>query len=197
MESRVFHALAPIQEALNAYWHGVEPGWIQPSEALKVQTGAHAEGIAAALATLKARGHAAGTGKALVLGGGYAVDLRPLLEHFEQVHVVDLSNRALEALGADPRYANYRHRLRLTTMDLSGISPRWQERELDRINSCGENASSAEAMLPFLGGAADHLVPVPLEGSTYALVVSPLVTDVFSFGPATWALERTRTSSLE
>lgn len=188
IENRVAAGLSPIRGALNGYWYGLEAG-APRSPAYRAQERAHAEAIDAALKRLEERGLIPGTGRALVLAGAYGVDLQPLLRNFEKVHVVDLSDEALARAALDPRSLRYRDRLVLTQADISGIDPAYLAPEIERVAKLPPESSSADQMIPFFEGVADHLSPLPLEGS-FDLVVSPLATDVLPYGPATVAAKK-------
>jgi hypothetical protein len=200
VESRVPPQLAPIALALEAHWdflyQRAEPGVAADAPGVAFthrRTQAAAKAIDRALERLDERGHLPGTGSALVFGGGYEVDLGPLLERFAEVEVVDLAAAPLELVRR--KYADHPHRdrIRLVQADLSGIPPAHQAQELARIRAerAQGRAPDPQGMGTFFS-ELPPLEPLPFEAGKYALVVSPLLTEGLPYGPAVEAFESAR-----
>ncbi|MCA9792372.1 MAG: hypothetical protein KC910_11275, partial [Candidatus Eremiobacteraeota bacterium] len=157
------------------------------------QREATATGVSQALAQLQARGHEKGTGKVAVLGGGYEVDLKPLLEQFAEVHVVDLTDKpfaVVERQNADDPNLG---KLRFIQTDLSGVDPLVQGFEVERLRSERDQGHGLdpEGIKGYMGGLGE-MSPSVLESGAYKMVVAPVLTESMPYGPLVTDLEARR-----
>jgi hypothetical protein len=203
---RVAQALAPIQHALRSHWDFLyrradplhannEPG----VEFTLKRTSINGVGVQAGIAALESKGMKPESEKVVVFGGGYEVDLGPLLDRFKEVHVVDLCPEPL-ALAAR-KYATHPHRARLkmVTADLSGIPVAYQQKELSRAKSEIEanGVPSVDGIARWFAGMPKTLDAVPFDTAAYAMVVAPVLHESLPFGPAVAAFEQARVLQAE
>ncbi len=200
IESRVPLLLSPVATALGKHWDflysRVDPARPTP-DPNKVwcdrQREATSGGVDHALARLREKGHEKGTGKVAVLGGGYEVNLAPLLEEFAEVHVVDLSDRPFPVVERQNVNDPNRDRLKFIQTDLSGIDPIYQGVEIERLH--GERASgratSVDGLKAYFGNLPD-MVPSSLETGGYTMVVAPVLTEGMPYGALLTDIEARR-----
>jgi SAM-dependent methyltransferase len=199
IEKKFDPRLQGIADALTAHWdflyQRAEPGVSAETPGVQFtrkRTEATGAGVATAFDRLDQKGHVPGTGKALVFGGGYEVDLLPLLERFEKVEVVDFSPAPLELVRR--KYPQHAHKLHLVQADLSGIPADQQARELSRLGA--ERAAGAApdpaGVQAFLGSLPSTPERLPFESGSYDLVISPVLNESLPFGPAVTAFENHR-----
>lgn len=200
IDRRVPLLTQPIATALGKHWDFLysrndparpvpdpNKGWCD------LQRAATASGVDHALAQLRAKGHEPGTGKVAVLGGGYEVDLGPLLEEFAEVHVVDLSDKPFPVVERQNVNDPNRDRLRFIQTDLSGIDPMYQGVEIQRLHdarSAGKEFDP-ESMKTYLGNLPE-LGPSRLDTGGYTMVVAPVLTEGMAFGPMLTDMEARR-----
>lgn len=194
-------ALEPLDQGLERHWKflydRVDPD--KPvTEPAKVEfslrrTEINANGIQAGLERLRERGHEKGQGKVAVFGGGYEVDLGPLLDEFSEVHVVDLCQAPLDL--AARKYEDHPHkdRLRLVQADLSGIDPGYQAAEMQRLETDRRQGRprDEEGVKAWFGGLAD-LNPLPFMSGEFQMVVSPVLSESLPYGPLVGDIEARR-----
>jgi hypothetical protein len=207
IDSRVPAALTPIQAALGDNWKFLydradparaasEPG----VEFTRRRTDINNQGVQAGMEALKKDGFDLRQERVLVLGGGYEVDLAPLLAQFKEVHVVDLCLDPLKL--AARKYTTHpdRERLRLVAADLSGIPAAYQAKEIARTRAERAQTNAApdvDAMAAFFASMPEKLEPLPFETGAYAMVVSPVLHESLPFGPAVCAFEEARQAEHE
>ncbi len=200
IESRVPLLLAPVATALGKHWDflysRVDPARPTPDPG-KVwcdrQREATSGGIDHALARLREKGHEKGTGKVAVLGGGYEVNLAPLLEEFAEVHVVDLSDKPFPVVERQNANDPNRVRLKFIQTDLSGIDPMYQGVEIERLHgerSAGR-ATSVDGLKAYFGNLPE-MIPSSLETGGYTMVVAPVLTEGMPYGPLLTDIEARR-----
>ncbi len=152
-----------------------------------------AQGIDQSIARLRANGHKEGTGKVAVLGGGYEVDLKPLLELFAEVHVVDISDKPFPVVARQNADDPNRGKIKYIQTDLSGIDPMYQAVEVERLANDREAGRpiDPEGLKNFMGNMPP-LKPNSLESGAYAMVVSPVLTESTPYGPLLTDVESRR-----
>ncbi|MGE0492166.1 MAG: hypothetical protein AB7S38_23345 [Vulcanimicrobiota bacterium] len=196
--------LEPVAHSLGRHWDflysRVDPARPTP-DPNKVwcdrQRAATATGVARALAQLQAQGHQQGTGKVAVLGGGYEVDLKPLLEQFAEVHVVDLTDKpfpVVERQNADDPNLS---KLRFVQTDLSGVDPLVQGFEIERLRGQRDQGRELdlEGIKSYMGGLGE-MSPSALESGAYKMVVAPVLTESMPYGPLLTDVEARRDQSI-
>lgn len=200
VDVRVPVLLRPVAHALGRHWDflysRVDPARPTP-DPNKVwcdrQTEATSAGIDQALAGLRERGHEKGTGKVAVLGGGYEVNLAPLLEEFAEVHVVDLSDKPFPVVERQNANDPHRDRLKFIQTDLCGVDPVYQGMEVERLRQDRESGKSldVDGVKSFMGNLPE-LSPSALESGAYTMVVAPVLTESMPYGPLLTDVEARR-----
>jgi hypothetical protein len=204
IESRVDAQLAPLAEKMSKHWSFLyaradpdspasapgQPG-VSFSNNRKALTG---RGIEAGLQLLAEKGHVPGSGRALVMGGGYEVNLEPLLNRFQEVVVADLTQESLEL--ARRKYASHEgaSKLRLVQADLSGLPVHLQRSEMNRLKEETANGSTprTEGIQEFFGHIPAELEPLRFESGEFQMVVSPVLHEGLAYGPAVYGVEAGR-----
>lgn len=199
IDVRLMSPLQPIADSMRPHWsflyRRADPEAAESKEDRARwtvrRTEINALGVDHALQALEAKGHKPGTGKVLVFGGGYEVDLRPLLEKFAEVHVVDLSDDPLRLVDRKYRDSPHRAKLRLVQADLSGVPHKHQAKELARVRAEG-GAPDPEKMGAYHATMPAKLAQLPFGKGEFAMVVSPVLTESLPYGPAVCAFEEAR-----
>jgi len=188
--------LNPIREALAKHW-GFLYERAAPDYADKVKkqttilrTDIQRTATLRAIEVLRQQGHEKGQGKVLVMGGGYEVDLTPLLEEFAEVHVTDLSDEPLKL--AARMYDNH-PKLSLFLADLSGLPLDFQAKQLDSLMANPKKSYEDRALqLAYFEAMPEKLEPIPFKTGEYDLVISPVLVESLSHGPLVAPFEKHR-----
>jgi hypothetical protein len=198
IDVRLPSVLRPIQEALRHHWaflyRRADPELAAKEtgvEFTQKRTNINAQGVQAGIEALEKKGVKTLEEKVVVFGGGYEVDLTPLLDKFKEVHVVDLCPDPLAL--ASRKYATHPHRdrIKLIAADLSGIPPSYQKQEIDRVQA-EKGAPNVDDIEQFFANMPKKLDKLPFDGGAYAMVVAPVLHESLPFGPTVVAYEEHR-----
>lgn len=194
--NKVPKELNPISEALTAHWgflyERATPGFADETKKAPTvkRTQFQTLAIEKALQVLEKKGHRRGDGKVLVMGGGYEVNLTPLLENFAEVHVVDMSSAPLKLIA---KIYEDNPRLKLFTADLSGVPVRFQGEQLKQmLTDVKDAATNGKTQLAFFQSMPKELEAIPFESGAYDMVISPVLVESLSHGPLVAVFEKHR-----
>ena len=199
IDKRVPMLVEPVASALGKHWDFLydrtDPARppVEGTAWCNKQRQATSGGVDHALGRLREKGHQPGTGKCVVLGGGYEVDLKPLLAEFAEVHVVDLTDKPFSIVERQNAQDPNRDRLKFIQTDLSGIDPMVQGVEINRLHA--ERAAGKErgvqGVKDYVGNLGD-LKPSQLDTGGYTMVVAPVLTESMPYGAVVTDIEARR-----